>query len=409
MHSFLDLRTRAWRPAVVAISLFVAACGGGGGSDAPAPQPEQPQPPALSLFSGAAAIPGSQDGAAADARFRRPLALAIAPSGALYVGDLNPSGQALRIMDEDGAASSVPVRRTDDLRNIGPSWRAMAVDGQGNVYTASEAMLRDDPRAVFKITPAGDAAVLADLSAWIGPFSRTDGAYTYDYHYKGAINGLAVDASGNVYASGVNGVILRIDPRGGAAVFAGSPGVLGHVDGNAADARFGVLGNMAFDPAGNLYVVDGLHDGITGIGPTIRKISPAGMVSTVAGRADQPAGLADGPADSARFSGAERTSWMHGFTNQGEDFGNYPVAWGGTASLALDGKGNLYVTDPVNSVIRQITPNGQVSTVVGQAGQRGFAAGPLPGVIDLPVGIAVRGSRLYFTTGSAVARVGLPQ
>ena len=77
---------------------------------------------------------------------------------------------------------------------------------------------------------------------------------------------------------------------------------------------------MAVDAAGNVYVADGGNN-------TIRRITPAGLVTTLAGLARQ-VGSADGTADHARF--------------------NYPK------SVALDSLGNLYVADLYNSTIRKV-------------------------------------------------------
>lgn len=341
------------------------------------------------------------DGPGTDARFKAPQAMALAKSGALYVGDYDAG--RVRIVRPDGTTSALPLQWPAGFAN--PSWRAMAVDGQDNIYTASTAPFPGDPNLVFRISPTGQASVLADVSTWVPPFVH--GGNTY--RYAAAINGVAADAAGNVYAAGVNGVILKITAAGEVTLLAGSPGALGHVDGQGSAARFSILGNMTLDQAGNLYVVDGLNDAFTGIGPTIRKITPAGMVSTVAGRADLPAGLVDGPASSARFAAASYSSYSAGGVYIGQDFGSLNGENGGTASLAMDAKGNLYVTDPVNSVVRKISTEGQVSTLVGRAGQRGFLGGDLPGIIHTPIGIAVRDSKLYLATRNAVTQVNLPK
>jgi streptogramin lyase len=98
---------------------------------------------------------------------------------------------------------------------------------------------------------------------------------------------------------------------------------------------------IASDKDGNIYLADEGND-------TIRKLSPSGTVSTVAGKAGY-AGSTDGIGSEARF--------------------NCPT------SVAIDGEGNLFVTDSANFTIRKITPSGQVSTIAGQAGEHGLVDG----------------------------------
>ena len=83
----------------------------------------------------------------------------------------------------------------------------------------------------------------------------------------------------------------------------------------------------------------------------IRKITPAGVVTTVAGQAGA-AGHVDGPAAQAKF-------WM-------------PV------EVKADGQGNLYMADSYDGVVRKISAAGVVSTVVGTPGKYGFVPGVLP-------------------------------
>src|SRR2546426_7999324 len=127
------------------------------------------------------------------------------------------------------------------------------------------------------------------------------------------------------------------------------PGGAGNVDGTASPVRFtlasfgtashstyGPVG-LAVDGLGNVYVAD------TG-NSTIRKITPAGEVTTIAGSAGQ-SGSEDGPGNAARF--------------------NLPTA------VVVDGSGNLYVADSLNHTIRKITPDRVVTTLAGAAGQPG--------------------------------------
>ena len=158
-------------------------------------------------------------------------------------------------------------------------------------------------------------------------------------------NGVAVDTSGNVYVADTgNHTIRKITPAGVVTTLAGTAGMSGSTDGTGAAAKFYFPEGVTVDTSGNVYVADtGNH--------TIRKITPAGTVTTLAGTAGVY-GSANGTGVAARF--------------------NRP------SGLAVDGSGNVYVADTYNSSIRQITPAGIVTT--------------LSGVFNYPKGVAVDSS-----------------
>jgi sugar lactone lactonase YvrE len=112
---------------------------------------------------------------------------------------------------------------------------------------------------------------------------------------------------------------------------------------------------MAIDAAGNVYVVDRTNN-------TIRRITPAGVVTTLAGKAGVT-GNADGTGSAASFDNP--------------------------TDVAIDSTGNLYVPDALNSTIRRITPGGAVTTVAGTPGSRGVHLGSLPGSLNQPRALAV--------------------
>jgi sugar lactone lactonase YvrE len=149
---------------------------------------------------------------------------------------------------------------------------------------------------------------------------------------------VAVDSTGNLYvADTTNSIIRKITPGGKVTVLAGIARQLGSNDGLGSEARFLFPFGVAVDGAGNVYVADTDNH-------TIRKITPAGLVTTLAGSAGQ-VGSDDGIGSEARFAS--------------------PVG------VALDSAGNVYVGDSGNHTIRKITPDGAVSTLAGFAGQRG--------------------------------------
>ena len=130
--------------------------------------------------------------------------------------------------------------------------------------------------------------------------------------------GVATDLFGNVFVSDYgNNRIRKIDTTGGVTTLAGSTS--GNTDGTGNAAQFYSLSGIATDAAGNVYVADsGNH--------RIRKITPAGVVSTLAGSTK---GFADGDGASSLF--------------------DTPSA------VTIDASGNLYVADSGNNKIRKIT------------------------------------------------------
>lgn len=169
-------------------------------------------------------------------------------------------------------------------------------------------------------------------------------------------NGLAVDGEGNLFvADESNHVIRKITPAGVVTTFAGLALSGGSDNGTGTQARFLYPRGLTIDTGGTLYVADTFNH-------TIRKISPAGVVTTLAGRAGN-AGAVDGKGPAASF--------------------NYPVA------VSIDPAGNLYVADRSNHLVRKVTPDGTVSTLAGTVGVSGAADGlGAAARFDNPAGIA---------------------
>lgn len=145
-----------------------------------------------------------------------------------------------------------------------------------------------------------------------------------------APDGMCVDKFGNLFiADGDNDCIRKITPAGMVTTYAGT-GVAGYADGPDSLAQFNSPFDVCVDDAGNLYVSDFENQ-------YIRKISGNGTVTTVAGNGI--AGYVDGPAAIAEF--------------------NYP------RGIVVDASGNLYVSDSWNHRVRKIDVSGEVSTYAG--------------------------------------------
>jgi uncharacterized repeat protein (TIGR01451 family) len=272
---------------------------------------------------------GALDGTGAAAQFSTPRGLAMDAAGNIYVADasngrirkITPAGVVTTLAGStDGYAEG-----TGAAAKFGYPTNSVAVDAAGNVYVADGGNNR-----VRKITPAGVVSTLAgDVSVFI--------------FYQPL--GVAVDATGTVYvADSYNNRICKVTPGGTVSTLAGSAtggtGSAGYADGTGTAAKFLTPNGVVVDASGNVYVTDAGNF-------VIRKISPAGVVTTLAGSVE---GYADGAGSAAKF---EHLS-----------------------GPAIDAAGNIYIGDLGNNRIRKITPAGVVSTVAGSS-SLGYADGPV--------------------------------
>ena len=209
--------------------------------------------------------------------------------------------------------------------------------------------------------------------------------------------GIVVAANGTLYvADSANHAIRTVAANGLVGTFAGQLGMPGTQDGTGTNAQFNAPCGVTFDLSGNLLVSD------TG-NATIRRITPAGVVTTIAGVAGQ-SGFLDGAAATAEFGAPLGLAVATNGTVFIVDGGNHvvrelnngvvstlagnPKIWGsadgsGTNALfnspcgvTLDGQGNLWVSDTDNDTIREVTSGGKVTTIAGLAGVDGTNDGP---------------------------------
>jgi len=188
-----------------------------------------------------------------------------------------------------------------------------------------------------------------------GPYGSADGTGTAaQFTYP---SGVAVDSAGNIYvADSANHTIRKVTAAGVVTTLAGAAGMPGSADGTGAAARFNVPSGVAVDSAGNVYVADSFNH-------TIRKFTATGVVTTSAGTAGM-VGSTDAAGAAARF--------------------NVP------SGVAVDSAANVYVADRDNQTIRKVTATGAVTTLAGTPDMRGSANGTGAAArFNSPTGVAV--------------------
>ncbi len=163
-------------------------------------------------------------------------------------------------------------------------------------------------------------------------------------------------------AQGSSSASVTVVARG-LDLLTGDVGGPGSLDGTGAAAQFDQAGAGVSDPLGNVYICDTQNH-------AIRKVTAAGVVTTIAGRSGIP-GFSDGISSAALFRSPK--------------------------GICRDAAGNLYVADTGNEVIRKIAVDGSVSTLAGTVGVGGYNDGPAAqAIFNSPFGIAVNSSGTLF-------------
>ncbi len=368
----------------------------------------------VNTVAGAPRQRGAIDGVAGSARFGYPSGITLA-GGALYVAD--SSNHAIRRVTTTGTVTTFAGRlgfpgaadgTAASARFNGPY--AIDVDLEGNLMVADT-----DNHVLRKITTTGEVTTMAGAPGIAG---SADGTASNARFNRPA--GLYVSSNGVMYVSDTfNHTIRRITTDGAVTTMAGSPGLLGAVNGTGAAARFrfprGILGYAD----GTLLVVDQAH--------AVRQITASGVVTTYAGRLGVE-GSRDGARTDARFfiplglsfypgglvisdsynhsirkltiASGEVATLAGSPGNFGREDGigsdarfNYP------SGVAVHDSGDVYLADSRGNTIRRISPLGEVVRVAGAAsGGDAYIDGPAETQsLNYPHGLAVAPDRtVYF-------------
>jgi sugar lactone lactonase YvrE len=265
------------------------------------------------------------------------------------------TGDQFQCIVNNGSGSANSTPETLTVNNVGVTtlagWPGSSGHVDGTGWAARFALaggLRADNQgnvyasdsSNYTIRKISAAGVVTTVAGTPGVSGSTDGPVATAL-FSG-VGGVAIDSAGDLYvADSGNYTIRKVSAAGIVSTLAGVAGTRGEVDGTGSAALLYDPQNLALDSAGNIYVSDGMGD-------VIRMITPAGVVTTLAGM-PKTAGSADGTGGAAQF--------------------NDPTG------ITVDASGNVYVADYGNNTIRKIAPGGVVTTLAGTAGVTGSAGG----------------------------------
>lgn len=282
---------------------------------------------AVSSSYGSDGYPISADGAAGVATSGSPAMLASLPGGGVVFFDT--TGYTLRTVTPDATVATVAGggSLTGFAEGVGGAARFNAYAGYSNALVLS-------PNGTMLLADTANRRIrrLSLDTNLLDTFAGTSTYGTDDGPLAQATfalpQGLAYDAAGNLYV-GDGGQVRRVSAAGVVSTLAGNPNAWGNVDGYRGAARFSLPRSMVVDSKGNLILTDG--------NCALRRLAPDGTVSTLAGQANA-CGYVNGSGSDVRL--------------------------GYVRYLAIDREDNVYFTDGYQT-IRKLAPSGEVSTAAG--------------------------------------------
>jgi sugar lactone lactonase YvrE len=302
----------------------------------------------ITTFAGNGIAGYSGDGGpAASAELSDPSAVAVDGSGNVYIADrLSTPGGAVRKV----AAATGIVTTVATGSSAGEVPLSIAVDGAGNLYVEFYYVYFRSPVSYSYINEVAAA---------------TGGTTTvYPASIHNVIGSIAAASAGKLYVGSHGEIDELVVATNVITTVAGTRGSPESGDGGAATAaQLSEADSVAVDGSGNLYIADGSAERVREVAAT------TGIITTVAGDGTPGYWGDGGPATKARLYGP--------------------------ASVAVDGSGNLYISDDSNGVIRKVEAASGVITTVAGNGTYGYSGDGGPATdaqLHAPGGVAVDGS-----------------
>ncbi len=324
----------------------------------------------ISTFAGNGVSGSAGDGGLATSASVNAIDIAFDQSGSLYLSD--NTANRIRKVTADGKINA--FAGSGQAGSDGDGGQALAAtlnspaaitfDASGNFY-----VVEFNSGVIRKIVPSGVISTFAGVRRFSGDGGQ---ALAATFYFP---SGVAVDAAGNTYVCDLgNYRVRKITPSGIVSTFAGN-GVAGFAgdNGAATAASLNQPSGAAVDSAGNVYIADTVNH-------RVRKVTAAGIISTVAGT---------GTAGSSGDGGAATSAQL-----------NSP------AGVAIDSAGNLLIADTGNNLVRRVA-QGVITTIAGnrKAGYAGDGGPAKSAMLSAPYGLAVDAQNNVFIADSGNSAV----
>jgi trimeric autotransporter adhesin len=314
----------------------------------------------LSIFAGKERSSGfsGDGGQAAEAQLNSPGALAVDPAGNVYIADA--SNYRARVVNPAGVIRTLAGTGTYGSGGDGATAAAATIG-------LLDSIAADGAGNVYLVDTNQERVRRVNAAGVIDTVLGTGtGGFNGDSNPPKSTRlnmprGLAVDGAGSLYVAEQNGQRVRKMTMAGVVSTIAGTGVSGYAGdgGNGAAAKVANPLRVAADALGNVYIMEHRR---------IRKVTTAGVISTFAGSNDGALIGDGGPVENAFFDGPEK--------------------------LTADAAGNIYIADQWNYRVRKVSTDGIVSTVAG-TGVPGYSGdgGPATNAdLDYPISVAVDNS-----------------